>query len=261
MRAFSVTLAYLGLFGGLAILLSWLPWWERVDIDGFTAAQEETLGEYVRRSLLESGTAVSNDTLDAAIQEILARLTQKLDGQPVYEVYVIRDSTVNAFALPGRILVFHTGLIAFADSPEEFAAVMAHEIAHSEKGHIMNKLMKEIGLELLFSTLGGGNTAVIREAGKVLISTGYDRSLESEADAYGQELLELAEIDPDAMASFFGRLMEVEGREPGGVEFLSTHPNHDRRQSAARAYRPAPGFHAKPLNVADWALVKKSLSE
>src|SRR5690606_16362584 len=109
----------------------------------------------------------------------------------------IRNSQINAFALPGNHIVFYTGLLEYAENAEEVAGVMAHEIGHLEKNHVMKKLVKEIGLEMLFAMIGGdAGFEILKQTGKTLSSSAFDRANETEADNYAVETLALADVDP-----------------------------------------------------------------
>lgn len=98
------------------------------------------------------------------------------------------------------------GLISFCDSPEQLAAVLAHEIGHVEKRHTISKLIKEFGIGLLFTIISGGDPFLLTDLFHTTVSTAFDRSYEKEADQFALNLLEEAKISPTAMASFFRKL-------------------------------------------------------
>ena len=123
-----------------------------------------------------------------------------------------------------------TGLISACDKPEELAGVIAHELAHMEKAHIMQKLVKETGLSVLISmTSGGGNPEVMRQLIKTLTSSAYDRSLESEADLTGVDYLAEADIDPSPFADFLFRMSVQEKDLPDEVFWVTSHPGSEER--------------------------------
>jgi beta-barrel assembly-enhancing protease len=173
-----------------------------------------------------------------------------------YSIYVIRNRTVNAFALPGGNIVLHSGLLRYAESPEEVAAVLAHEIGHSEEGHIMQKLIKEVGFSVLFSAITGGDIGVFSDIGRRFVTTRFDREYELEADNFALGLMEDAGVNPRYLAVFFHRLSEEDGNIMDRIDFLSTHPSHDARRQNALAYETGVGFEERPIEGVRWELVQ-----
>jgi predicted Zn-dependent protease len=160
-------------------------------------------------------------------------------------VHIIRSSEVNAFALPDRHLVIYTGLLEDAKNAEEVAGVMAHEIGHMEKGHVMKKLGKEIGMSMIFLLIGGSeNLEVIKEAGRVLSSTAFDRSQEQEADDYAVEAMAKAEIDVEPLGNFLFRLSTNKDL-PDELVWISTHP--DSKERAAEIFKKKKQFNYTPV--------------
>jgi predicted Zn-dependent protease len=147
-----------------------------------------------------------------------------------YRFLVLKDPAVNAFALPGGYVVVNLGLLQAAQSSEEVAAVLAHEIAHVELRHGSKKLLRTLGISLVLSwLLGSPDPGVVVGALRELESRRHERGEEADADTQGLELLARAGISPGGMASFFERL----AREPTLPELLSTHPDPGARASRA----------------------------
>lgn len=162
------------------------------------------------------------------IRELGARLTR--GSEYPYEFHVALDPSVNAFAMPGGFVVFNTGLLAQADSAEEVAGVLAHEIQHVERRHGLRGLVHQAGwhvaLSLLLGNTGGSLAA---QWATQLGSLRFSRQQEWEADRLGVRRLITNQIDPHGMATFFRKLSR-DG--PGVPEFLSTHPSSDDRFEA-----------------------------
>ena len=191
---------------------------------------------YPGRNLLDS------KEMEASVQELVAPLLEAIGSERYeFQVHVLEDASVNAFALPGGVTVLHTGLILKAETPEEILGVMAHEIAHVTEQHSMRGLIQAAGTTLLlsavFGDIGGLGGVLINNSG-FLLRMSYSRELETEADAVGMDYLVKANIDPQGMVAFFERLREIEKemQEEGGVdlsvpgmELLSTHPATDER--------------------------------
>jgi len=257
MKLFKHLLLYFGSFAVLVLLFTQLDLFRADRVQEFSRDQEERLSDYLTEVFVTSRTLVDDETITAAVDTMTRRLLSTMD-EPRYDytVFVVRNSSVNAFALPGGNIVLHTGLFAFAESPEEVVAVLAHEIGHSEKGHIMHKLVKESGFGVVFAALTGGDTGAMSEIGRRLITTRFDRAYEVEADAFALEMMEQAGLDPRYLALFFHRLSESDGDVMDRLDFISTHPSNNERRQAALAYETDPGFEPVPLTGLNWELVK-----
>jgi Zn-dependent protease with chaperone function len=185
-----------------------------------------------------------------AVQALGQRLTQ--GSKYRYEFHVARDAAVNAFALPGGIVVVHTGLIAATKRPEELAGVLAHEVQHVELRHSLEGVAKELGLRaawLLVTGDVGGTLA--SEAALQLTGLRFSREAEEEADAAGFALLVERGIDPSGMQAFFATLEATSGGEPPA--FLSTHPASAERARALEAkLATLDGRQFEPLPQAGW---------
>lgn len=141
-----------------------------------------------------------------------------------FEVVVVEDEQVNAFALPGGYLTVNSGLLATAETGEEVAGVLGHEIYHALLRHGTKRILREVGGSIVLSMLlGGTGLEDVGGLAKSLTGLSYDRAQESEADLRGAELMQKAGLDPSGLARFFERLAkENSARVPA---LLSTHPD------------------------------------
>jgi predicted Zn-dependent protease len=191
----------------------------------------------------------------AAAEAMLARLAP----EPVHalspSVRVIDARLVNAFALPGAVIVLPRGMIDFSRGPDELAGVLAHELGHVALRHPIETLIKVAGVSTLFSLMIGdvaGGTVIVA-VGEYMIRTSYTRPSERAADDYAIGALQRAGVDPAATAAAFARLLP-KGSEGGRVEkALSTHPPTEDRIARFRA-AARQGGHA--LTPAEWAALK-----
>jgi len=179
-------------------------------------------------------------------QQALDKLARELSppGSRL-NVRVVNIKIVNAAALPGGNIVIFDELLSQADGPDEVAGVLAHEIAHIERRHVTQAMIREYGFGALIGTLGGSAGSNIG----MLDSLHYSRGAEAEADSGAIETLRRADISPLPTARFFDRLGKQEralGQVGSGLQYLSTHPlSADREQRfrgsavAGHAYRPA----------------------
>jgi predicted Zn-dependent protease len=204
-------------------------------------------------------TIIQDKKIDSTmriISHLLVSNIGKTDFE--YTFRIIKSDQINAFTLPGGNIFIYSGLMEFCDSPEQLCAVLAHEIGHAEKRHVINKLAKELGISLLFSVLGGKDNIMISEIGRTATSTVFDRAQEKEADDFSFQLMEHAGINPKALAVFFRKLSDEYGTGNEHLEILRTHPNNNSRIKASLEYKVNPGFVEKKIDL-DWSGIKTSL--
>jgi len=199
---------------------------------------EEKFGDMIF-SRLKSGKQVIDDPeikgmLDKFTDPLLSRIPEK---QYKFKVHIIKDPAINAFALPGGHVVFYTGLILNAKSPEEMIGVLAHETAHVTLQHGLRSLIGSTGIFILAQAFFGdasGLLAVIADKGVFLLTQKYSRDYEREADDKGWDYLIHANINPHGMISFFNTLLENQKKGilkeiEGSLNILSTHPATEER--------------------------------
>ncbi len=211
--------------------LSQVDWMKLFNIEQVTQNTEEKIGDLFWKMLKSSETEISSDSIVSPVDSMLTRIctANTIDRKKV-KLHLLRKDEINAFALPNNHLVIYSGLIAACENEAELYGVIGHELAHMEKNHVMNKLIKEVGLSVLISmTTGNGNAEMIKEAIKHLSSTAYDRSLETEADLTAVDYLEKAEINPEPFANFLYRLADETKHLPSQIYWISTHPESKER--------------------------------
>lgn len=217
-------------FAGCIYVISLFDWKKTLGIEKVTADFDQKIGDVFWKSYSAEMVEVKDEKVVLPILQMVNQLCSS-NGikSSTIKVHVVNDKEINAFAMPGRHLVVHTGLIDFADHQEEIAGVIAHEIAHIESGHVVKKLGKEIGLSILMNlTLGDIGGEVVRNALSTLTSTAYDRSLEKEADLKAVDYLLKAKVDPAYLASFLKKL-DKESQTPEVLQWVSTHPDSKER--------------------------------
>ncbi len=246
----------LGLFGLIWLVFSHFSYPENPQL--LSIEREEKVGKvYVDMLLVNPMFGEFDNThVDSAIAVIRDRLAEGLGhSEYKYRIIVFRNELINGFTVPGGNILISTGLIGFCDSPEELACVLAHEMGHVESRHVVSRLIKELGLDLLTST----DPYVLGEVTGVLTSTRFDRKQEEEADQFASELLENSRIEPRTLASIFRRLEEEAGSDLfDHFEVLSTHPNFRSRIREALSYRPDEDFEAMPFDL-EWDEITSEL--
>jgi len=155
-----------------------------------------------------------------------------------YEVFAVKDPSINAFALPGGFIGFHTGLLIAAETDSEVASVMGHEIGHVLQRHLARSLERQgtnsiialagIVLGALAAASNPGAAAGLITGGQALAiqnQLSYSRDAEREADRIGYQILQASGYDVNGAPAFFQRLQKAYGIMDSGVPgYLRTHP-------------------------------------
>ena len=195
----------------------------------------------------------------AALRRLVERLGADLEDRPTVHAVVVNVPLVNAFALPGGIMVFTRGLLDEAGSPEEIAGIAAHELGHLAHDHSTRALYRSFAVALLVGVLFGDLTGGTLAGGLAewLVNTGYSREVERDADAFALERLKAAGIGTEGLADFFARLEEKHGEESGPLfGLLSTHPATAERLAHIRA-AGLPGLR-QAMGDEDWTSVRQT---
>lgn len=249
-------LVLLGVFGLIWLVFSLLSYPEEPHL--LSIQKEEKLGEAYLDMILKNPNfgKFENKRVDSAVNVIGNRLLDGMKGTEYsYRFVVFDNEMINAFTIPGGNILISTGLIGFCDTPEELASVIAHEMGHVEKRHVVTRLIKELGIEILTS----GDQYVIGEVTGLLTSTSFDRKQEEEADLFASRLLEKSAIEPRTLATLFRKLeQETDNELMDHFEIISTHPNFSSRIREALSYKPGDDFEAVPVDL-DWESIKAGL--
>jgi predicted Zn-dependent protease len=248
-----------GSFFGVWFLLSQVNYVDRDDVEQFAKTNEKRLGTLILKAIRATGKETRSKELKSFVDSIGSRVCEHTATNfDSIKVHIIRNSEVNAFALPDHHMVIYTGLIEDATNAEEVAGVMAHEIAHMEKNHVMKKLGKEVGLSMLFAIVGGNaGGEIIKETAHTLSSSAFDRTQEQEADDYAVDAMAKANIDPENMANFLFRLSQRGDDMPDELVWLSTHPDSKERASEILKKKKLLKFDTIPVLKTPWKDVQK----
>ena len=215
-------------------------------------SQEAQIGRAIMRSIRMSGQLVEDPQITEYINEIGHRIAaQTNDGDHEFTFFVVNDSRINAFALPGGYIGVHTGLIDATRSEDELAGVLAHEVAHVTQRHIARSIHASSRQSILSTALmlgalilgaAGGDADAVQAGMAVAQGTAaqqqinFTRSNEYEADRIGIGALAQAGFDPHGMSSFFEVMSRQQLSAPDErmPEFLRTHPVTSARIAEAR---------------------------
>lgn len=203
-------------------------------------AAERRIGEQIIQQIRWRDAAYLDDP---EIEEYVNRLGHRLvaaseDPLREFDFFVVRDPTLNAFALPGGYIGVHSGLILAARSESELASVLGHEIAHVTQRHIAQLFGKQsqtsmvMLASLLVAVLAARSNSQLSQAaiaagqaGAIQSQLGYTRGFEREADRVGLQTLEQAGFDVRGMPGFFERLQrDSRLYENNAPAYLRTHP-------------------------------------
>jgi len=213
----------------------------------YSAEEEHRLGHQVMLQIRQSREFVDDPELQAYVQNLGEHIADGT-GRADFRFFIIRDASINAFALPGGYIGLNTGLIMDASNESELAAVLAHEIEHVMQQHwsrMMAARKQRSGLTaaaLLASMILASSGQQAGEAGVALTAAvnatqelSYSRDFEREADRLGIQLLAKAGYRPEAMADFFGKLQKsARLSDSGAPEYMRTHPVTTNRIAEAR---------------------------
>lgn len=164
------------------------------------------------------------------------RLVGALGSQPFdYRFYVTRDARVNAFAVPGGVIYVNAGLLLRAESDDELAGVLGHEIAHIHAHHLarQQEATRAFGYAALLGMLLSAvrpELAVGSAALQAATQLQYQREFEQEADYQGARIMREAGYDPRGLLAFFKKLMEEQrANAAAATPYLLSHPLTETR--------------------------------
>jgi predicted Zn-dependent protease len=232
-----------------------------------TTAEERRIGDRIAASIYRDADYIDDpvlyDYMQGIWQPLLAaarargEITPELDERFAWELFLIRDRSINAFALPGGYMGVNLGLIGVVSNRDELAAVLGHELSHISQRHISRLIAKEssqgplmIGAMILGVLAASKNP----QAGSALLAGGqavvaqsqlnFSRDMEREADRIGTGVMIDAGFDPRGVVGMFEKLQQASRlNDGGGFAYLRTHPLSTERIGDARARQQlaAPG--------------------
>ena len=277
-RAAGWTVALGLLFGGI--------WWGLSSSAPLIAAMtpievEERIGKStVEQVTLLFGGFRSSDELTCrrrdglrALNAMTEQLTAVDDSPYEFKIRVLDIPIPNAFAAPGGYIVIFRGLIDLAESPDEVAGVLAHEMGHVTRQHSMTHLVRTIGFQAVIVPLitGGAMAAdLLSEMGQAALQASYTRELEEDADRVAVELMNRAGLKAATFTDLLYRIEKRYGTLPEDDEtdeasqdgesehresfsfpdMMATHPSTPDRARMVRELA-APGGEAG-LDEAQW---------
>ena len=244
-----------------------LPAMGDVSTQSLSPAAERRLGDRVMRSILGDPDVVDDpvtlEYVNDVWQDLLRSARQRgdisteMDELYAWRPFLVRERSVNAFALPGGYIGVHLGLLAMTGSPDELASVMAHELSHVTQRHIarmMSEQSRQSLVSLVSMILGAVAIARAPQAGQALIVGGqaasiqgqlnFSRDMEREADRVGFGVLTDAGFSPAGMAQMFEHLQTASRlNDDNSYPYLRTHPLTTERIGEARSRLGTSGWN------------------
>ncbi|NBX66174.1 MAG: peptidase M48 family protein [Proteobacteria bacterium] len=224
-----------------------------------STASENRIGTEEQQKAQAQFGVVEDAGTQAYVDRICAKLLPGVERRDVnYTCTVLDSPVINAFALPGGYVNINRGILAFANSEAEVAAVLAHEMGHVTAKHISERYsqsaLTQLGATALSIGLGSQAANQLIGLGANMYLASYTRGQESEADDLGIRYLNRAGYDPNAMAQFLTALQraaQLEALEQGEAykemrSFMSTHPMTSDR--IAKAAATATSYPTKGTN-------------
>jgi beta-barrel assembly-enhancing protease len=241
---------------------------------GLSLPAERKIGESIMREYRRDPDFVDDPEINAYVDSVGQRLVAvSADAGREFEFFVVRDNSINAFAMPGGFVGIHTGLLLAAQSESEFAGVLAHEISHVTQRHIARQLQKES--QLTWAAVAGLVVALLAarsspqasqaaimgtQAGAIQAMLNYSRDFEREADRVGFSLMEGSGFDPNGMPAFFERLQRATrlAELNAAPAYLRTHPLTTERMADLQTRAAGVHYRQRPDSI-DFQLVRAKL--
>ncbi len=218
--------------------------------------QEQKLSEHLKLSDLGDIKACSPEKeSQAAFDKLMKRLypLHKDDVPGFIKVEIVKYPVSNALTFPGGRIVIFDDVIINAKSPEELAGVIAHEIGHAKKRHVMQKIVSTLSMAAIFQFIGGDFSSALAIDPSTVLSIGtlaFDRGMETEADQFAYDRLVESKVNPHDVAGFFERLSMNSDK----YAILSSHPGDETR---IKLFRKKNDVKASPiLNAKEWQALK-----
>lgn len=213
----------------------------RGDVNLVSLDREWAMGEQLAAEIGRQVTLVDDPEAQAYLQALGTSLVQETErtDRP-WRFHLVADPSVNAFAIPGGHVYVHTGLVEAAQTVDELAGVVGHEVAHGVARHGTERMTKVYGLERILALVVGGEAGLLEQIAIGVIGSGtvakFSRDDEREADDLGLGYMAEAGYAPGGMARMFETMLALRQRRPGLLErFFASHPMTEERIESVRA--------------------------
>ena len=217
----------------------------------FSSEFEYQLGRAWLRAFRGQVPTIDDPLLFDYVENLIYMLVShsRLEDRRI-DLVIVDNPTMNAFAVPGGVIGIHNGLLLWAETEDEFATVLAHEIAHLSQRHFSRGVEYQQKLQpltlaamlasfVLMATTGAdvGMAALsATQAAAQNSALSYSRSNEQEADRVGMQTIIDADMDPHAAPVMFERMLRTTRYSASEQmpEFLRSHPLSENRIADTR---------------------------
>lgn len=238
-----------------------------------SVSQEDELGDQYAASIAAQVPLIEDSVATAWLSRLGVRLTSVADRENRdWHFYLVDDSTVNAFAVPGGHIFVHRGLVEKADTYSQLAGVLGHEVAHVTLRHSVDQMRSRTRTGVFVTVICAvvnlcGSTAAqvaIDVGGKALFAK-YSRDDEAQADSAAVGYLLAAGISPRGIPQMFERLAAERQMNPSALEaWFGSHPLEDariRRTSTLIAALDSSRLDSLPLDEPSFASFKQHVRD
>jgi beta-barrel assembly-enhancing protease len=233
-----------------------VPWTGVFHTEKVQGRLEEKINDLIEDALESDKQSVRDPAMEATLRKVVNRICDANRLECVdYRIHLVRDMTVNAATLPGGHVIVNAGLVFAAPDADALAGVLAHELAHAERGHVRSKLLREIGLSVLMGTNAEQSILLFRR----MVSLSYDRNMESDADRAAVDWMVEAKVNPTSFANFLASL--ADGGSMPLTALARTHPGSEERALKILDRIPKQSPQWIPvLSAQEWEVFRQSLS-
>lgn len=206
--------------------------------------QEDELGDQYADAIQRDLTLVPDTAVGGFVTRMARRITHVADdAQRDWHLYVVDDTVVNAFAVPGGHVFVYRGLIEQAGDYAELAGVIGHEIAHVTLRHSVDQMKSRQKTNVVVTVVcmfidvcsSGAAQIAIGVGGQALFAR-HSRQDEAEADSAAVEYLARAGIDPRGVAGMFRRMLAARQHSPSVLQaWFGSHPIEEDRIARTEA--------------------------
>jgi hypothetical protein len=222
--------------------------------------------ESYRQYLWQNGVGLSDSSPDARyVQQLVARVHPLMTNARRYrqlEVYVADSDEVDARSIPGGYLIFHRGLLEFAESEAALVGIIGHELAHLDRKHQLKPFQQWIRARSQFSRPNQLNISDFFSLGRNMMNSfhPFHPEEEEEADLDGVTWMHRLGYDARELGRLFQQLAERPKGDAAAVmpAFLRTHPLFPDR--AAMSWRQAQQLQ-RGSRRANWVIGREALAE
>jgi predicted Zn-dependent protease len=241
----------------------------RIDEDDEIKMGDTFYGGFVDRSGGRYRSRAAQDALREFAAPILATSERP---RLTWEIALLNDNAVNAWAVPGGKLGINMGLVRYCSEPADLAAVIAHEFGHAELSHARGQMRSEHfqsgltkgfkeGLRSRASGAGALTDQLVDSlAGPIfsMITSGYSQDREFEADAQVLTVFDRTGFQPSLAAHFYQTLLALVPKDaPGSTSLYPSHPGMLERIARLEKAAPSHPAPATPATARGWSELKR----